>query len=164
MKTTIMKNQEMSNKLEALVSKTPSKWIEESNKRFEDKEGLRYSQQIAVRILRTLREKKLSQKDLAELLKVTPQTVNKWVKGSENIGLFTIGRIDKALGIKLMHIFENNNSVVLSSTNIVKVSSQVHSFLNKIEKTMVAEKEKKVIPLNAYINEEECFEPKYKHS
>jgi transcriptional regulator with XRE-family HTH domain len=164
MKTTIMKNQEMSNKLEALVSKTPSKWIEESNKRFEDKEGLRYSQQIAVRILRILREKKLSQKDLAELLKVTPQTVNKWVKGSENIGLFTIGRIDKALGIKLMHIFENNNSVVLSSTNIVKVSSQVHSFLNKIEKTMVAEKETKVIPLNAYINEEECFEPKYKHS
>lgn len=159
-----MKNQEMSNKLEALVSKTPSKWIEESNKRFEDKEGLRYSQQVAVRILRTLREKKLSQKDLAELLKVTPQTVNKWVKGSENIGLFTIGRIDKALGIKLMHVFENNNSVVISSTNIVKISNQVHSFLNKIEKTMVAEKETKVIPLNAYINEEECFEAKYKHS
>ena len=164
MKTTIMKNQEMSNKLEALVSKTPSKWIDESNKRFEDKEGLRYSQQVAVRILRTLREKNLSQKDLADLLKVTPQTVNKWIKGSENIGLFTIGRIDKALGIKLMHVFENNNSVVISSTNMVKISKQVHSYLNNIEKTLVAEKETKVIPLNTYINEEECFEPKYKHS
>lgn len=159
-----MKNQEMSNKLEALVSKTPSKWIDESNKRFEDKEGLRYSQQVAVRILRTLREKNLSQKDLADLLKVTPQTVNKWIKGSENIGLFTIGRIDKALGIKLMHVFENNNSVVISSTNMVKISKQVHSYLNNIEKTLVAEKETKVIPLNTYINEEECFEPKYKHS
>jgi transcriptional regulator with XRE-family HTH domain len=159
-----MKNQEMSNKLEALVSKTPSKWIEESNKRFEDKEGLRYSQQVAVRILRTLREKKLSQKDLAELLKVTPQTVNKWVKGSENIGLFTIGRIDKALGIKLMHVFENNNSVVISSTNIVKISNQVHSFLNDIEKIMVAEKDTKVIPLNAYINEEDCAHLKYYES
>jgi hypothetical protein len=40
-----MKNKEMSKKLEALVSKTPSKWIEESSKRFEDKEGLRYSKQ-----------------------------------------------------------------------------------------------------------------------
>jgi transcriptional regulator with XRE-family HTH domain len=159
-----MKNHDLSNKLEALVSKAPSKWIEESNKRFEDKEGLRYSQQVAVRILRTLREKKLSQKDLADLLKVTPQTVNKWVKGSENIGLFTIGRIDKALGIKLMHVFENNNSVVISSTNIVKISNQVHSFLNDIEKIMVAEKDTKVIPLNAYINEEDCAHLKYYES
>jgi transcriptional regulator with XRE-family HTH domain len=159
-----MNNKEMSNKLEALVSKTPSKWVEESNKRFEDKEGLRYSQQIAVRILRTLREKNLSQKDLADLLKVTPQTVNKWVKGSENIGLFTIGRIDKALGIKLLHVFESNNSVVISSTNVLKISNQVHSFLNEIEKTMEAEKETKVIPLNTYINEEDCPEVKYYQS
>lgn len=154
----------MINKLEAIVSKQPSKWVEESNFRLENKEGLRYSQQVAVRILRTLREKKLSQKDLADLLKVTPQTVNKWVKGSENIGLFTIGRIDKALGIKLMHVFENNNSVVISSTNIVKISNQVHSFLNDIEKIMVAEKDTKVIPLNAYINEEDCAHLKYYES
>jgi transcriptional regulator with XRE-family HTH domain len=159
-----MKNIEMSDKLEALVSKTPSKWIEESNKRFEDKEGLRYSQQVAVRILRTLREKKLSQKDLADLLKVTPQTVNKWVKGSENIGLFTIGKIDKALGVKLMHVFENDNSVVVSSSNVVTISNQIHSYISKIEKTMIAEKEKKVIPLNAYISDDKCFEKKYKHS
>jgi ribosome-binding protein aMBF1 (putative translation factor) len=159
-----MKNQEMNNKLETLVSKTPSKWIEESNKRFEDKEGLRYSQQVAVRILRTLREKKLSQKDLADLLKVTPQTVNKWVKGSENFGFFTIGRIEKALGIKLMHIYENNNSVVISSSNVITISNQIHTYLNKMEETLVAKKETKVIPLNTYINEEECIELKYNHS
>lgn len=159
-----MKNQEMSNKLEALVSKTPSKWIEESNKRFEDKEGLRYSQQVAVRILRTLREKKLSQKDLADLLKVTPQTVNKWVKGSENFGFFTIGRIEKALDIKLMHIYENNNSVVISSSNVITISNQIHSYLNNIEKTVIAEKETKVIPLKAYISDDKCFEKKYKNS
>ncbi|WP_281299021.1 helix-turn-helix domain-containing protein [Flavobacterium limnophilum] len=159
-----MKNQEMSIKLQALVSKTPSKWIVESNKRFEDKEGLRYSQQVAVRVLRTLREKKLSQKDLADLLKVTPQTVNKWVKGSENFGFFTIGRIEKALNIKLMHIYENNNSIVISSSNVITISNQIHTYLNKIEETMVGDKETKVIPLNTYINEEECMELKYNHS
>lgn len=159
-----MKNQEMSNKLEALVSKTPSKWIEESNKRFEDKEGLRYSQQVAVRILRTLREKKLSQKDLAELLQVTPQTVNKWMNGSENFGFFTIGKIEKALEIKLMHIYENNNTLVVSSSNIIKISNQIHSYLNKIEETMTSEKETKIIPLNWYINEEECIKLKYNPS
>lgn len=149
-----MNNQELSNKLEALVYKTPSKWIEESNKRFEDKEGLRYSQQVAVRILRTLREKKLSQKNLADLLEVSPQTVNKWVKGSENIGLFTIGRIDKALGIKLMHVYESDNIVMIDCRNITTISKQIHSHLNKIEKTMEAKNETKVIQLDTYMNEE----------
>lgn len=151
----------MINKLEAIVSKQPSKWVEESNFRLENKEGLRYSQQVAVRILRTLREKKLSQKDLADLLKVTPQTVNKWVKGSENIGFFTVGRIEKALDIKLMHIYENNNSLLITSTNIMKISNQVHTYLNKIEETMIAKKETRVIPLNNYFNDEECPEIKY---
>lgn len=159
-----MKNQEMRNKLEALVSKTPSKWIEESNKRFEDKEGLRYSQQVAVRILRTLREKNISQKDLAAQLDVSPQTVNKWVKGSENLGLFTIAKIEKALGIKLMCIYESNNGVLISSSNITQITSQIHTYLNDIEKTMVAEKESKTIPLNAYVNEKECSESKYYQS
>ncbi len=153
----------MSKKLEALVSKTPSKWIEESSKRFEDKEGLRYSQQVAVRILRTLREKKLTQKDLADILQVAPQTVNKWVKGTENFGFFTIGRIEKALEIKLMHIYEKDNCLILSSTNMIKISNQIHSYLNDIEKTMVTEKETKVIPLNAYINEEEYCEMQSNH-
>lgn len=159
-----MKNKDLSNKLEALVSKAPSKWIEESNKRFENKEGLRYSQQVAVRILRTLREKKLSQKHLADLLKVTPQTVNKWVKGSENFGFFTIGRIEKALDIKLMHIYENNNSITIDCSNITTMTKQIHSHLNKIEKTMVAEKETKVIPLNTYITNKEYTDLKYYES
>jgi hypothetical protein len=30
-------NQDMKDKLEALISKTPSKWVEESNKRFDKK-------------------------------------------------------------------------------------------------------------------------------
>jgi transcriptional regulator with XRE-family HTH domain len=159
-----MINKEMSKKLEALVSKTPSKWIEESNKRFENKEGLKYSQQVAVRILRTLREKKISQKDLANLLEVTPQTVNKWVKGSENFGLFTLAKIEKALKIKLMHIYETNQSVLISTSNITKVSSQIHNFLNDMEKTVVAEKETKAIPLDTYITDKECPEVKYYQS
>jgi transcriptional regulator with XRE-family HTH domain len=159
-----MKNQELSNKLEALVSKTPSKWIEESNKRTEDKEGLRYSQQIAVRILRTLREKNLSQKDLAQRLDVSPQTVNKWVKGSENIGLFTIGKIGKALGVDLIHVIENNNTVIISSTSITKISKQVHTNLSKIERTVVVEKETKVIPLNTFFNDKDCTGIKYYES
>jgi addiction module HigA family antidote len=98
--------------LETVVSKTPNKWKEESNERYEDKEQLKYSQQVAVRILRTLREKNLTQKYLAETLKVAPQTVTKWLKGSENFTFETIVKIEKALDIKLMCIYENDNSLV----------------------------------------------------
>lgn len=157
-----MKNKELSTKLDALVSKTPSKWIEESNKRFEDKEGLRYSQQVAVLILRALREQKLTQIDLAKLLNVSPQTVNKWLKGSENIGLFTIGRIDKVLGIKILHVSEKNNLVATSSTSIFKITSNnTHYQTKKTEGKFVAKKETKVIPLHAYINENNCEILKY---
>lgn len=106
-----MMKTDLAKKLKVLISDTPSKWREESDRRFEDIDGLRYSQQIAISILRSLREKKMSQKDLADLLKVTPQTVNKWVKGSENLGIFTIGRIEKALEIKLLEVKEDHINI-----------------------------------------------------
>ena len=98
--------------LEAVVAKAPSKWMEECDERIENKERLRYSQQVAVRILRTLRAKKISKKDLANLLNVTSQTVSNWVKGSENFTFDTIIKIEKALDIKLMCIYEDDSSMI----------------------------------------------------
>lgn len=153
-----MKNQEMINKLDALVSKNPSKWVEESSFRLENKERIRYSQQVAVRILRTLRERDLKQKDLADMLGVTPQTVNKWVKGSENFTFETIDKIEKALKIKLMYIYESNDIVIINSSTIVEIKNEIKTILKDIQNNFVVRKETKVIPLNDYINEEECFD------
>jgi plasmid maintenance system antidote protein VapI len=55
-------------------------------------------------VLEALDEKKLTQKKLAELMKVTPQYVNNIVKGSENLTLETIAKLEKALGIELMTV------------------------------------------------------------
>jgi len=98
-------NSNITQKLDAIAK--PSKWIEESNFRLENKERLRYSQKVAVIILRTLREKGIKQKDLAEILDVSPQTVNKWVKGSENFTLDTIVKLNKALSISIFSQLEN---------------------------------------------------------
>lgn len=62
------------------------------------------SQLVALKILRTLRKRGLSQKHFAEQLNVTPQQVSKWVKGSENFTFETIEKIEKALGITLIDI------------------------------------------------------------
>lgn len=62
------------------------------------------SQLIALRILRAIRRDGISQKQLAERMGVSPQVVNKWVKGNENFTLETIEKIERALGIELIEI------------------------------------------------------------
>jgi len=95
-----------------LVSDEPSGWLEKAQWREENKQWLDRSTKIAIKILSVLRnnrkENRLpnSQKDLAELMGVSPQQVNKMVKGTENLTLETISKIEKALGIQLMEISE----------------------------------------------------------
>src|SRR3546814_8889332 len=64
------------------------------------------SQLVALKILRTLRKLGLSQKQFAEQLNVTPQHVNNWVKGSENLTFETIENIEHAVGITLIDVTE----------------------------------------------------------
>lgn len=67
---------------------------------------LRKSQAIAIKILSTLKTQGISQKDLAEKMGVSPQMVNKILKGSENLTLETITKIEVALGIHLIETAE----------------------------------------------------------
>jgi plasmid maintenance system antidote protein VapI len=95
-----------------LVSNESSGWLEKAQWREDNKQWLDRSAKIAIKILSILRnnrkENRLpnSQKDLAELMGVSPQQVNKMVKGTENLTLETISKIEKALGIQLMEISE----------------------------------------------------------
>ena len=91
-------------KLQQVVSKEPVKWHADSEFRFQNKKWLKRSQAVAFKVLRTLRENGLSQKDLAERLNVSPQQVNKWVKGNENFTFETIAKLETALTIELMSI------------------------------------------------------------
>ena len=84
--------------------------MEKAKWRKENKIWLKHPQKIAVKILSNLRENKknrvgiTSQRQLAEVLGVTPQQINKIVKGKENLTLETISKLEQALSIKL--IFE----------------------------------------------------------
>ncbi|NTW70390.1 MAG: helix-turn-helix transcriptional regulator [Chlorobiaceae bacterium] len=93
-------------KIAAIASKEPSGWLKDAQWRKENQGWLKRSQYIALKILRTIRERKMSQKDLAELIGVTPQHINKIVKGRENLTLETISILEKALGIVLVEIPE----------------------------------------------------------
>lgn len=92
------------NKLQDLVSKEDSKWHEEANFRAINEQWLQRSQAVALKILRAIREQGINQKELAIRMEVSPQLVNKWVKGKTNFTFETIAKLEAALNIKLMNI------------------------------------------------------------
>jgi len=67
-------------------------------------EWLMKSQAIASKVLNTIRAKKLTQAQLAILMKVSPQQVSRVIKGKENLTLETISNLERALGIKLIDV------------------------------------------------------------
>lgn len=87
---------------------------------------------IAVRILNFLEDNRKSQKWLADQLGVSPQQVNKIVKGKQNMSWGKIKEIENVLGIKLVQIQEEfcgfgdielkpNFALMAGSSRIVEV-------------------------------------------
>ncbi len=79
-------------------------WIKEAEYRQDNEAWLDLSFRIATKILITLREKKMSQKDLADKMGCSPQYLNKIIKGKENLTLETIFKLEETLQIKLIEI------------------------------------------------------------
>ncbi len=110
-----------------LVSKEPAsnKIVKDILFYEENKEWLDRSANIAIKILSTLRHNRKenrfpnTQKDLAELMNITPQQVNKMVKGTENLTLETISRVEKALDIQLIDIHNEPKKVVLEEIELM---------------------------------------------
>lgn len=89
----------------ALVSKEKTDTLEKNSERIKNRAMLRESQKIAIKVLKKLEETGWSQKDLANAMNVSPQQVNKIVKGQENLTLETQIRLQNILGIPVLASF-----------------------------------------------------------
>jgi ribosome-binding protein aMBF1 (putative translation factor) len=89
-------------KLTKLSSDQTSDWKARAQYRRENREWLKKSTAIAITVLEALKAQNLSQKELAEKLQISPQQINKIVKGHENLTLETITKLEKALGIQII--------------------------------------------------------------
>lgn len=89
-------------KLRQHQSDTPSRWREEAEKRRSNKEWLRYSQYIAMRMLDKMEADGITQKQLAERMECSQQYISKILKGTENLSLETLTKIECALGITVI--------------------------------------------------------------
>jgi len=86
------------------VASPDSSWVKEADERIKNRDWLEKSARIALKILRALKDKSMKQTDLAEALNVSPQQINKIIKGQENLTLETICKIEKALNIEIICI------------------------------------------------------------
>ena len=91
------KKREITNKLKSRISNKKSTWLKQAEYYEKNKDWMDNSAFIAIKILRHLRVNNITRKDLAEKLNVSPQYMNKIVKGKENLSLETICKIEKVL-------------------------------------------------------------------
>lgn len=103
-------------RIKSYVLDEPSSWMEKADIYENNKEWLDKSALIAIKILSTLRCQSITQKTLADNIGVSPQYINKVVKGQENLSLETICKIEKSLGITLVSVpVYENSQVILDS-------------------------------------------------
>lgn len=124
-----------------LVSGTDTRVLDQINSRIANRAWLNRSKAVAIRILSTLRQKKMSQIELAKLLKVTPQQVNKWLRGNENFTFETISKLESALNIDLMFIISR------PAINISEVQTLEYKLAPTTNYTELSGTDEKVIEL-----------------
>jgi len=80
-----------------------SKYLQNAKFRIENKKWLSYSSNIALRVLAALEENEnMTNESLAQMIGVSPEYLNKILKGQENLSLETIAKLSEALNVELI--------------------------------------------------------------
>ena len=87
----------MKEKLFKIAIEEDEKTFKQIKKRIQNRDALKESQQIALKVLLKLNELNWSQKDLANKMQVSPQQINKIVSGKENLTIETLVKLQKIL-------------------------------------------------------------------
>ena len=83
-------------------SSRPSRWREMAQWRRENEDWLRYARLITLRVLQAMEEQSVTQVQLAQRMGCSQQYVSTLLKGSSNMTLETIARLEKALGVDIL--------------------------------------------------------------
>lgn len=122
-------------KFEKLVSDKPSNFLSKLAHYKANKKWIDQSSKVAINVLEALKQKGLSQKDLAQKMNVSAQQVNKIIKGKQNLTFETVGKLETALEISLMEIIDYTplkvKEIITNSTQIKPVAKTLTNELAK---------------------------------
>lgn len=124
----------------ALVSKEKTKTVERAKERLASRKFRKISNLIAFEILERLEHLGWKQKDLADKMNVSPQQVNKWVKGRENFTLETLVNLSEILGVQLITVGPGS----------VKSFSVGQDQFTQTDQYSVASPQKRIVPLTVF--------------
>lgn len=129
----------------------PSDAIAKNKERIKHREMLRESRKIALKVLVKLDEMGMKQRELAELMQVSPQQISKIVSGNENLTIETQIKLQNILNIPILASFYENH--VVESISMQPLNETYHmtnsvafagTYLNPrqgLSQTMVVENE-----------------------
>lgn len=112
--------------------------LEKAQWRYDNEDWLDLSFEIAVKIGSVLSKNKAldnfprNQKELAEAMGVSPQYINKILRGSENLQLETITKIQNILSVKLIEIAKEQTVIFLHQTSFDLKNQKVKFIHNGI--------------------------------
>lgn len=121
-------------KFEKLVSNEPSNFLSKLEYYKANKKWINQSSKVAINVLEALKQKGLSQKDLAKKMKVSAQQVNKILKGQQNLTLETISKLESALEISLIEIIDLKKDQEI--IDISNTEERIKRSLKQMEKAM----------------------------
>lgn len=94
-----------------IVSNEVVDTLDKNSERIRNREMLRESQSIAIKVITKLDELRWSQKDLAKKMDVSPQQISKIVSGKENLTIETQIKLQNILNIPILASYYENKSV-----------------------------------------------------
>ena len=123
-----MATDNLTKKLDGLISKEPSKWLQDAEWRNANRNWLKKSAKIALLVLDRMDELGWSQKDLAKVMGTSQQYISKLCKGHENLTLKNIALLEEKLGIDLSIGKEE-----LQKTQRITIQDQLYTIIPKFE-------------------------------
>ncbi|OWW25056.1 hypothetical protein B4Q04_10940 [Zobellia sp. OII3] len=84
-----------------IAVKTATQWKDRAKKDRANRRQISRAQKFALDLLDFLDENKISQKELAQRMEVSPQQVNKILRAKANLTFETLDKIEAALGVTL---------------------------------------------------------------
>lgn len=88
--------------LKSHESPVSSRWREDATWRRENEPWLKYARHITLQVLQSMDEQSVTQVQLAQLMGCSQQYVSNLLKGSSNMTLETIARLELALNLDIL--------------------------------------------------------------
>ena len=141
------------------TSKQDNTWIERAKYRKDNKAWLDISFAIAVKVMSALESNKTvdifpkTQKELAEAMVCSHQYVNKLLKGTENLQLETITKIEEILNINLIEVSQFQTTIQIEVEQYTPYNKPDESV--KVESNLSNYDE--LFGTYSYENEPDCY-------